>query len=60
MKAVVKNLGNLSFLWFFNSKEVFSIKGFDTERKARNYGKKYGYELYNELPTGIKEFEYCN
>jgi hypothetical protein len=60
MKATIKTIGNQSFLDFFNSKEVYSVKGFDTVRKAKNYAKKYGYELFEKLPEGVKEFEYCN
>lgn len=60
MKVAVKTLGNYSYLWFFNSKEVYLVKGFDTERKATNYAKKYGYEIFTELPSGIREYEYCN
>ena len=56
--AIVTKLSNRFFLDFFNSKEVYSIKGFDTERKARNYANKYGINLHSELPEGIKEFQY--
>ena len=48
------------FLNFFNSKEIYSVKGFDTVRKASNYAKKYGYTIYEKLPEGVREFEYCN
>ncbi|MGI9159743.1 MAG: hypothetical protein ACR2K1_08325 [Saprospiraceae bacterium] len=41
-----------AMLLFFNSKEVYSIKFFDTERKARNYAKKYGYEIC-DLPSDV-------
>jgi hypothetical protein len=60
MNATISTLGNMSFLNFFNSKEVFSIKGFDTERKAKNYARKYGYTVFEKLPEGVKCFEYCN
>ena len=60
MKATITTIGNQAFLNFFNSKEVYSIKGFDTVRKATNYAKKYGYTIYDKLPEGVKDFEYCN
>jgi hypothetical protein len=60
MKAIITTIGNQTFLNFFNSKEIYSIKGFSTVRKAQNYAKKYGYTLYDKLPDGVKEFEYCN
>lgn len=55
MKAVTifEQTNGFSTLAFFNSKEVYSIKGFDTKRKALNYAKKYGYEIYSKLPEGI-------
>ena len=56
--AALVKLGNRFFLDFFNSKEVYSIKGFDTERKAKNYAKKYGYTLHDKLPAHIHEFIY--
>ncbi len=46
--------------YIFNSKEIYSIKGFDTVRKAKNYAKKYGYAIFEKLPDGVKDFEYCN
>ena len=33
MKATIETMGNQTFLNFFNSKEVYSVKGFDTVRK---------------------------
>jgi hypothetical protein len=60
MKATITQMGNQVFLNFFNSTEIFTVKGFDTERKATNYAKKYGITLFSELPSGVKEFEYCN
>lgn len=60
MKATITTLGNMVFLNFFNSKEIYSVKGFDTVRKAINYAKKYGYTVYEKLPEGVREFEYCN
>jgi len=53
-KAQIKTTANgYTFLKFYNSKEVYYIKGFDTERKAKNYAKKTGAELTNELPENI-------
>ena len=46
MKATITTLGNMVFLNFFNSKEIYSVKGFDTVRKAKNYAKKYGYTVH--------------
>lgn len=60
MKAAIVKQGNMTFLDFFNSKSVYTVKGFDTERKARNYAKKYGITLFDKLPDGVKEFEYCD
>jgi len=59
-KAFLNNIGNMTFLGFFNSKEVYSIKGFDTQRKAENYAKKYGYEIHYKLPEGIEQYYHCN
>ena len=56
-KALLSNIGNMSFLGFFNSSRVYSIKGFDTERKARNYANKFGYEIFTELPAGVADYE---
>jgi hypothetical protein len=60
MKVTITTIGNQAFLNFFNSKEIYSIKGFDTVRKANNYAKKYGYAIFEKLPDGVKDFEYCN
>lgn len=51
MNTHINKVGNQIFLDFFNSKEVYAVKSFDTERKARNYAKKYGYVVYEELPN---------
>ncbi len=56
----IKTIGNQTFLDFFNSKEVYSIKGFDTPRKAKNYATKYGHTIHTAIPSGIKDFEYCD
>jgi hypothetical protein len=54
MKAHIKTLQNdYTFLNFYNSKEVYSRKGFDTARKAKNYAKKYNIELTETLPQNI-------
>ena len=51
MKAKITETKNgYTFLNFYNSKEVYSIKGFDTKRKALNYAKKYNIELADTLP----------
>lgn len=61
MKAYTSEVSNgFTFLNFFNSKEVYSIKGFDTIRKAKNYAKKYGIELFDSMPNGISDFTYCD
>ena len=60
MKATITTLGNMVFLNFFNSKEIYSVKGFDTIRKATNYAKKYGYTIYEKLPEDVREFDYCD
>ena len=59
MKATITTIGNRTFLNFFNSKEIYSIKCFETVRKAQNYAKKWDYTIFEELPEGIKDFEYC-
>ena len=58
--AISYQIGNRAFLGFFNSKEVYSIKGFDTIKKANNYAKKWGYTLHTELPLGVNQFENNN
>jgi hypothetical protein len=60
MKATISTLGNMTFLNFFNSKEIYSVKGFDTVRKAKNYANKYGYTVYEKLPEEVREFQYCD
>lgn len=60
MKATITTIGNWSFLNFFNTKEIYSQKGFETVRKAKNYATKYGYEIFETLPTGVSQFENCN
>ena len=60
MKVAIKQIGNQFYLDFFNSKEVYSIKSFDTERRALNFVKKYNCELYHVLPFGITGFENNN
>lgn len=59
-KAFLNSIGSMTFLGFFNSKEIYSIKGFDTKRKAQNYANKFGYEIFYKLPDGISEFQNCN
>lgn len=56
--AIVTKIGNRYFLDFFNSKEVYSVKGFDTERRARNYAKRCNITLHAELPQGVSQFQY--
>jgi hypothetical protein len=51
-QIVVKENG-LTFLNFFNSKEVYARELFDSKRIALNYAKKYGYTLVNEIPENI-------
>lgn len=60
MNVFIKTFGNQTFLNFFNSKEIYSVKGFDTVRKAKNYATKYGYTIFETLPEGISEFENAN
>jgi hypothetical protein len=59
-KVYITEISNMCFLNFFNSKEVFSVKGFDTVRKAKNYANKCGYELFESKPEHIADFEYCD
>jgi len=58
MKATITTISNMSFLNFFNSKIIYSIKGFDTVRKANNYAKKWNIEVFAELPKEVKQFTY--
>jgi hypothetical protein len=60
MKATITILRNRVFINFFNSKEVYSIKGFDTVRKAKNYANKCKCELFENIPLGVGEFQYCD
>lgn len=60
MNVTITKIANMAFLNFFNSKEVYSVKGFDTVRKAANYAKKYGYKIHETLPQGVNDFQYCN
>lgn len=54
MKAQIKTTANgYTFLKYYNSKEVYSIQGFDTLRKALNYAKKYSVSLTDNLPNGL-------
>lgn len=57
-KAYLRKLGKIYFLDFYNSQEVYSIKAFESERKALNYAKKYAIKLTDKKPDTIKEFEY--
>lgn len=58
--AYISEIGNRAFLNFYNSTRVYSIKGFDTVRKAKNYANKYGYTLTETKPSFIKEYEYVD
>ena len=58
--ALIYSVGNMVFLGFFNSKEIYSIKCFDTFRKAKNYAKKFNYQLFEKLPENIAAFDNCN
>ena len=48
-----------TFVNFYNSTEVYTQQGFDTERKAKNYAKKYGYTV-TARPEGIESFSRCD
>ena len=49
MKATTNKLNsNMFTLNFYNSKEVYDIKYFDTLRKLNNYVKKYSVEVTND------------
>ena len=53
-KAFIKeHQSGFTVLNWFNSKEIYYTKGFDTKRKAMNYAKKYGTEVVTSLPEGI-------
>ena len=58
--AIITTVGNQTFLEFFNSKEIYSVKGFDTVRKATNYAKKWNITIFAELPQGVGQFEYMD
>jgi hypothetical protein len=58
--VTITTQGNMVFLNFFNSKNIYSVKGFDTVRKASNYAKKYGYKIFEKLPENVQQFEYCD
>jgi len=54
MKAQIKTLQNgYTFLNFFNTKEVYARQGFDTNRKALNYAKKYSVVVVDTMPEEI-------
>jgi len=56
--AVINTIkSGYTFLAFFNSKEVFTVKGFATARKARNYARKYNVIIFEQLPQGIAEYQ---
>ena len=57
-QATIRIFGNMIYLDFFNSSEVYSIKGFDTLRKAKNYARKFNITLVDKMSNKIKEFEY--
>ncbi len=59
-KAVMDVKKDRVFLDFFNSKEVYSIKGFDTVRKAKNYAKKFDVAIFEKMPDNIGDFQYDN
>ena len=60
MNAYISTISNMCFLNFFNSKSVYSVKGFDTVRKASNYAKKFNIKLHDARPEGVNDFEYCD
>jgi hypothetical protein len=57
MKATITQIANMVFLNYFNSKEIYTVQGFDTIRKAKNYCNKYGITIFGELPSGVAEFQ---
>lgn len=59
-KVVISKVGNMFFLDFFNSKEVYNVKGFDTLKKAKNYANKWNYQIFETLPEGVKGYENDN
>lgn len=52
--ASLKQVNNVFSLYFFNSKEVYDIKFFDTKRKALNYAKKYNVTIEEKELTQQK------
>lgn len=48
-----------TFLNFFNSKDVYYVKGFDTKRKALNYAKKYSVTLFEKMPEHVCAHSIC-
>ena len=59
-KAYIKeHQSGFTVLNWFNSKEIYCTKGFDTKRKALNYAKKYGTEVVDTMPDGIT-FDFSN
>ena len=53
-KVVLVELKNkMVAMNFFNSKEVYSQKYFDSMKKAQNYCKKYNYAIISKLPENI-------
>lgn len=54
----IEKIGQEFYLNFFNSKEIYSVKRFDTMRKATNYANRWGYIIYTELPETVKYFTY--
>lgn len=60
-QALLRKQGHEAyFLHYFNTTEVYSLNVFTTERKARNYAKKWGYTLVDKLPDGVKEYDQRN
>ena len=59
-KAIMTTKGQMTFLQFFNSTEIYSIKGFDSIRKAANFAKKNDITIFQNLPAEVTSFEYCN
>ena len=56
-KAALKQVNNNFSLTFFNSKEVYDIKFFDTKRKALNYAKKYNVVI-EEKELSVEKADY--
>jgi hypothetical protein len=51
--TIVELKNGYTFVNFFNSKEVYSRKGFDTKIKALNYVKKYNIIIVDFIPENI-------